>query len=104
MKQLNSISVIGDGGWGTTLAIHLARKGYKVILWGAFADYVKATAKARENKRFLPGHKIPKEVRLTSDIIEAVKSADLIVLACPSEYLIPTLKKVKTVDHRGKAV
>ncbi|MFZ5801025.1 MAG: glycerol-3-phosphate dehydrogenase, partial [Candidatus Omnitrophota bacterium] len=35
------IAVLGDGGWGTTLAIHLSRKGYPVVLWSAFADYAR---------------------------------------------------------------
>jgi len=28
-----SISIIGAGSWGTTLAIMLAQKGYNVRLW-----------------------------------------------------------------------
>ncbi|MDD4954300.1 MAG: glycerol-3-phosphate dehydrogenase, partial [Candidatus Omnitrophica bacterium] len=49
-----NIAVIGDGGWGTTLAIHLERKGFKVQIWGAFADYVSYVDKKRVNTRFLP--------------------------------------------------
>ncbi|MBM4084563.1 MAG: glycerol-3-phosphate dehydrogenase, partial [Planctomycetes bacterium] len=29
------ISVLGDGGWGTALAIVLHNKGHKVTLWSA---------------------------------------------------------------------
>lgn len=100
---IKSISVIGDGGWGTTLAIHLAKKGYDIVLWGAFADYVALTATARENKKFLPGYKIPHNVFLTADISVAIERGDLIVLACPSEYLIGTLIKIKNTDYPGKA-
>ena len=55
------IAVIGDGGWGTTLAILLSRKGYKVTIWGAFSDYVTRVNRTRINKRFLPGIKIPRQ-------------------------------------------
>lgn len=99
---IKSISIIGDGGWGTTLAIYLSKKGHKVCLWGAFPDYVKATAKLRENKKFLPGYKIPATVRLTADIKEAVGFGGLIVLACPSEYLASTLQKIEAEDCRRK--
>lgn len=99
---IKSISILGDGGWGTTLAIHLAKKGHKVLLWGAFPVNVAAMAKAHENKKFLPGHKIPSRVRLTADMAKAVDFGDLIVLACPSEYLGGTLEKVKTTDCHGK--
>ena len=37
--------------------------------------------KSRENKKFLPGIKIPSQVRLTSDIDEAISFGDLIVLS-----------------------
>ena len=34
------VAVLGDGGWGTTLALLLYRKGIEVALWGAFPRYV----------------------------------------------------------------
>lgn len=100
--MIKTISIIGDGGWGTTLAIHLAKKKYDVVLWGAFADYVSQTAQSRENKKFLPGYRIPASVELTADINRAIAFGDLIVLACPSEYLTGVLKKIKTTSYKGK--
>ena len=102
MKKIKTISIIGDGGWGTTLAMHLAKKKYPVLLWGAFPDYVAQVAKSRENKNFLPGYRIPSSVVLTADIHRAVQGGDLIVFACPSEYLMNVLKKVKTTSYQGK--
>ena len=102
MKPIKKITVIGDGGWGTTLAIHLAKKKYSVVLWGAFADHVKEVSKTRVNKKFLPGYRIPNNVELTSDIHHAIKYGDLIVLACPSEYLTDVLAKVKNTSYQNK--
>jgi glycerol-3-phosphate dehydrogenase (NAD(P)+) len=99
---LKTITVLGDGAWGTTLAIHLANKKYPVTLWGPFADNVIATAKARENKKFLPGYKLPKNIQLSSDIHAAIGSAELIVLASPSEFLEDTVAKVKKTDYKNK--
>ncbi|MDE2027691.1 MAG: NAD(P)-dependent glycerol-3-phosphate dehydrogenase [Candidatus Omnitrophica bacterium] len=96
------MSVIGDGGWGTTLAIHLSRKNYSVTLWGAFPENIAQCARARENKKFLPGFKIPSQVRLTSDIHEAVGFGQMVVLAVPSEYLASTLEKVRRTAYKGK--
>jgi len=100
--MIKKISIIGDGGWGTTLAIHLARKKYPLTLWGPFPRYTAQIAKTRENKKFLPGFKIPPQVRLTSDIDEAVLFGDLIVLAVPSEYLIGILSRIQTARYKGK--
>ena len=99
---IHSISIIGDGGWGTTLAIYLAGKKYPVTLWGAFSENIVQSTKSRENKKFLPGIKIPPQVRLTSDIDEAVSFGDLIVLSTPSEYLTDTLSKIQDTAYKGK--
>lgn len=102
LNKIKKISIIGDGGWGTTLAIHLSRRKFPVTLWGAFPENIAQCAKTRENKKFLPGFKIPTKVRLTADIHEAVSSGDLVVLAVPSEYLASTLNKIQTTSYKGK--
>ena len=102
LQSLKKISIIGDGGWGTTLAIHLSHKKYPVTLWGAFPENVAQSIKSRENKKFLPGIKIPSQVRLTSDIDEAISFGDLIVLSTPSEYLTDTLSKIQNTSYKGK--
>jgi glycerol-3-phosphate dehydrogenase (NAD(P)+) len=56
------ITVLGDGGWGTTLSLLLAQKGLDVCLWGAFPEYVKEVRRTRENTKFLPGFRIPERV------------------------------------------
>ena len=38
MPWFERVIVIGDGGWGTTLALVLARNGVQTTLWSAFAD------------------------------------------------------------------
>ena len=53
-------------------------------------------------RNFLPGIKIPSQVRLTSDIDEAISFGDLIVLSVPSEYLTDTLSKIQKISYKGK--
>jgi glycerol-3-phosphate dehydrogenase (NAD(P)+) len=88
------IAILGDGGWGTTLALMLAKKGHAVTLWGAFADYTKIMLKTRHNPKFLPGIKIPLGIKITNDIKSAARDKEIIVLAIPSQYTRLTLKKV----------
>ena len=88
------IAVLGDGGWGTTLAVLLSKKGYAVTLWGAFPDYTKAMARTRFNPKFLPGVMIPHQIEITSDIKNAVKDKEIIVLAVPSQYTRSVLRKI----------
>lgn len=92
---MTKISIIGDGGWGTTLAILLAKRGAKVSLWGVFPEYIKFLNKKRENIKFLPGIKIPRNVQITDDLEIAFNKASLVVLAVPSQYLRQTIRKFK---------
>ena len=87
--------MLGDGGWGTCLAILLAGQGHAVTLWGAFPDYVALVDRTRENAKFLPGVTIPPSVRLTSECAQALKDAEVIVVAVPSGYLQDVLKKAQ---------
>ncbi len=96
MKQkIQNISVIGDGGWGTTLAIHLVRQGYPVKLWSPFPEYAKIVSQTRYNSKFLPKIKLPKELDVISDLKQALDFCDLIVFASPSKYTPSILKHIK---------
>lgn len=99
------ITVIGDGGWGTTLAIHLCKLGHNVKLWGVFPDYIKTLNKKRENIKFLPGIKIPEKVAILSDAGETLEGAELILLAVPSQHMREVLERLKKYIPAGvKAV
>lgn len=94
MKR-KKIAFIGDGGWGTTLALLLSRKKVDVSIWSAFPEYAAYLNKYRENKKFLPGFKIPKEIFITADLNEACAGCDTVVLAVPSQYLRGVLRRMK---------
>lgn len=80
----NKICVLGAGGWGTTLAVLLHKKGHQVRLWEVFPDYAGILKETRENVKFLPGIKIPEEILVTADFGEALNKAEIAVMAVPS--------------------
>lgn len=90
-----TVAVLGDGGWGTTLVLHLAKKGYPVRLWGVFADYVAFLDKKRENVKFLPTFKIPADIPILAQLEPALDKADVIVLAVPSQFLRHVARQIK---------
>ncbi|MGE5364827.1 MAG: NAD(P)H-dependent glycerol-3-phosphate dehydrogenase [Bacteroidota bacterium] len=88
------ISVLGAGGWGTTLAILLHFNGHNITLWEYDRQYAKHLMKKRENPDYLPGIEIPQEIEITHDLDEAVGDKNMIVLAVPSQYLRSVIKKI----------
>ncbi|HOW88221.1 MAG TPA: NAD(P)H-dependent glycerol-3-phosphate dehydrogenase [Candidatus Omnitrophota bacterium] len=96
------VTVLGDGGWGTALALVNVRRGNDVMLWSAFEDYAKILDKERENVKFLPGVKLPRELAITSNLKEAVDFGEILVLAIPSQYLRNILFKLRELDYKGK--
>ncbi|MCR5750835.1 MAG: NAD(P)-dependent glycerol-3-phosphate dehydrogenase [Kiritimatiellae bacterium] len=80
------IAVIGDGGWGTANALLLTSYGHEVTIWGAFPDYIEEMRRTGRNERYLKGVLLPKSLNLTADRAEAVKGAEVVVLAPPSKY------------------
>ncbi len=98
------ITVIGNGGWGTTLAILLYKKGYEVALWGADASYVDYLKEKRENVKYLRGISIPSGICLTSEITNKLMDAQLIVSATPTPYLRSVLMKFKDIFPDGTPI
>ncbi|MCG8431048.1 MAG: NAD(P)-binding domain-containing protein, partial [Candidatus Omnitrophica bacterium] len=98
------VAVLGDGGWGTTLALILSQNRHAVTIWGAFEDYVAQLNTTRRNSKFLPGIPIPKAIKITHYIGEAVSDADVVVLAAPSEHAREVLRTVARVKPLRRGV
>jgi glycerol-3-phosphate dehydrogenase (NAD(P)+) len=82
-----SIAVVGAGSWGTALAVHLARIGHDVRLWGRDRGIVERIGNDRENPSYLPGIRVPDRVAATPDIGVALTGARFVVFAVPSHGL-----------------
>jgi glycerol-3-phosphate dehydrogenase (NAD(P)+) len=95
------ISVLGAGGWGTTLAILLHYNGHDVQLWEYKGSYARTLIKQRVNEKYLPGIKIPREIKITHDLDEAASGKQMIVLAVPAQFLRSVIKKVNKADIKN---
>lgn len=95
------VSVLGAGGWGTTLAILLHYNGHDVILWENEKSYAKELIKKHINSRYLPGISIPKEMKISYDLGESTGDKNLIILAVPSQFLRSVVKKINFSDIKN---
>lgn len=88
------ILILGDGGWGTAIAILLNKYGHNITIWGKFPEYTQEMKSKRENIKFLPGIKLPNAIHLINGINKFDK-VDLIVIAIPTQFMRETLGELK---------
>ena len=80
------IAIIGAGSWGTALAIVLAPRFERVVLWAHEADLVERMCSTRINDVFLPTFSLPSNVGPTSSLGHALENADVVVGVMPSRF------------------
>ena len=68
---MSRAAVLGAGSWGTALAIHCARIGHDVRLWGRDAALMTSIASTRRNERYLPDIAIGASVCATASLEDA---------------------------------
>jgi len=92
---MEKICVLGAGSWGSALAILLSKKGYQVSLYMRNKDQYESMEKTRENVKYLPGVIMPNNIKMTTDLKEAVEEAKIIVLGVASQGVRSLLKSIK---------
>jgi glycerol-3-phosphate dehydrogenase (NAD(P)+) len=92
-SEQRPVAVLGAGGWGTALAVHLARVGHQVALWGRDPVLVRDIAARRANAVYLPDITLPSGVRATSDLADALSGARLVVVAVPTHGLREVVRR-----------
>lgn len=84
MPREERIAVIGSGAFGTVLAALLAEKGLTVYQYVREEELARSMERERENQKYLPHHKLPLNLWITSDLATAVQDATIVVAAVPS--------------------
>lgn len=77
-------TVLGAGSWGITLANLCSDIGHQTTLWEFDAKEAEKLQIERKREAVLPGIMINNAIRITSDIEQAVRDADMILLVVPS--------------------
>jgi glycerol-3-phosphate dehydrogenase (NAD(P)+) len=77
------IAVLGAGSFGTCLAV-LAAREHEVVLWARDPEIAAAIARDRRNPRYLKDIELPRNVRATHDLGEALHGREIVICAIPS--------------------
>lgn len=87
-----------------TLAIHLYKNNHNVTVWEFDNAQVELLKNERENKIFLPGIKLPDDLRIENDIKSSISGAEMIIFAVPSQVVRMTAEKVNRAVENWKDI
>lgn len=94
---MHKFAVIGSGAWGTALAMVLSGNGNDVTIWSREEDVKNDILTNHENSLFLPGIKFKQKINVTTDVLEAIKGTEVIVIAVPAQFVRNVCKQITSV-------
>lgn len=89
------VAVAGAGSWGTALASLLRSKDHDVTLWDIDPVPVSQINETGNNDRYLPGIELSPGMHATAELSAAVRGAELILLAVPSQVMRAVAEQVR---------
>lgn len=81
------VAVIGAGSWGTALALVAARNGHEVTLWAREPEIARAIETGCRNPFYLSDLELPRNVRATTSIENALNGCDFALVVVPSHAM-----------------
>ena len=89
-----NVTVLGAGSWGTTVA-SLTTALNPTILWARNPEVAAEVNGQRSNSTYLPAVTLPRRLRATADLEEAVRDADVLIVGVPSKGFRATLEEAR---------
>jgi len=86
---------------GTVLGMLLCEKGITARIWGYDRRQLEEIATNQENRKFLPGYKLPKELEFEHDDKRIMSGVDLIVSAVPCQFIRSVWTRLKDYVPQG---
>ena len=97
-------AIIGAGAWGTALAVHLGKAGCPAKIWDINREHLGRLAAERENRQYLPGVALPRNIEPADELEDAVRGAECILLVTPSAALRETFRRLKPLLTPGARI
>jgi glycerol-3-phosphate dehydrogenase (NAD(P)+) len=88
--QRKTITVIGCGSWGGTIAQVLTEYHHTVTVWHKFPDELETMKRTRQHV-LLPNLIFSPEITFTDSLEQATRNAELVVIAVPSHVVRPLM-------------
>ncbi len=87
------VTVMGSGSWGTAFAMVLCDAGNAVTMWARRPELAATINAEHRNSDYFPAVPLPESLVAVSDPDEALRDAEFVVLAVPSQTLRQNLAR-----------
>jgi len=84
VNKTTRVAVLGGGSFGTAIANMIATNKIPVTLWMRSEENAQKVIQQGENAAYLPGYKLDASLKISADLNDVVRSADVIFFAVPS--------------------
>ncbi len=98
------IGIIGAGSWGIALSVLLHNNGHTITVWSALPQEIEQLKACHEHKEKLPGVKLAEDILFTTDLSNAVKEMNILVLAVPSSFTRETAHRMAGFVENGQII
>ena len=89
------IGLFGTGAYGLALSSILVHNHCDVTMWTKHEEERDLIIKTGKNERLLPGYTVDKSVKITCNVKECIKGADLLIIAIPAAFVDSLCQEMK---------
>ena len=105
MEQQKKIAVIGGGSWATALVKILCNNVDSLNWYMRNEDAVKHILKFRRNPNYLQSVEFDlNQINVSTDLVKTIESADIVIIATPSAFLVKLFENFPKELMTGKTV
>lgn len=95
------ITILGAGSFGTAMAVHLASLGNEILMWTIDGPQAEAINDSGRNNFCFTDTELPKTVKATTDLKEALAFSDRYIMAIPTQFIREVCKKAASAAPAG---
>ena len=98
------VSILGAGAYGIALSKILVDNGMDVMIWTKVQDEYDMLTLERCNNSALPSFKIDKNIKITMNMEDAIKDANVIFVATSIKFIKDVLLEAKKYYKKGQHI
>jgi len=99
---MKSISIIGTGAYGLSIAISLLKKCDKVKMWVESEERAKFLNENKKNSGILPDIEIPDNIEFSNDYEYVLADTNIVFIAVTAKFVGPVAKELKNYNIKNK--